>query len=116
MSDRQVRFPPDLAALLGIYWILLPIAAIGMWIFPALVRVRNEGDLTILWVAIAVGAIGCILLFLARLPLYRERRFLEFGPRSLDAMHRRIYWWAWTLIFLSIVSLVFLVMLFAVLR
>lgn len=81
MSDRQQRFPPDLAALLGLYWILLP-AALGSWVFPAFLRARNDGDLAIFWVAIAVGIVGSALLFLARMPLYREQRFLEFGPSA----------------------------------
>ena len=102
MSDRQLRFPPDLAALLGLYWIVLPIAALGASIFPTFLRARNEGDLTILWVATALGVIGASLLFWARIPLYRERRFLTVGPRHLDARHRKIYWTAWTLILLSI--------------
>jgi hypothetical protein len=102
MSDRQLRFPPDLAALLGLYWIVLPIAALGASIFPAFLRSRNEGDLTILWVATALGLVGASLLFWARLPIYRDRRFFAVGPRHLDARHRRVYWLAWTLILPSI--------------
>ena len=75
MSIKQLRFPHDLAALLGLCLIGLPIAALGALVFPAFLRARNEGDLTILWAAIAIGAIGSSLLFWARLPLYREHRF-----------------------------------------
>ncbi|OYV04328.1 MAG: hypothetical protein CFE26_17465 [Verrucomicrobiales bacterium VVV1] len=102
MSNRQQRFPTDLAAVLGLYWIMLPIAALGASIFPAILRARNEGDLTILWVVTALGTVGASLLFWARLPLYRERRFFSVGPRHLDARHRRIYWIAWTMIIPSI--------------
>jgi hypothetical protein len=102
MSIKQLRFPHDLAALLGLCLIGLPIAALGALVFPAFLRARNEGDLTILWAAIAIGAIGSSLLFWARLPLYREHRFFAVGPRHLDARYRRIYWTAWALILLSI--------------
>ena len=101
MNGKQQRFPSDLAVLLGFYWIFLPIVMLGAWVFPAFLRARNEGDLTILWVAITVGTIGSILLFWARLPLYKELRFFAIGPRHLDANHRRIYWAAWMLILLS---------------
>ena len=102
MNDKQLRFPPDLAALLGLYWIVLPIAALSSFAFTAILRARNEGDLTILWVAIGIGAIGSSLLLWARLPLNRKRRFFAVGPRRLDARHRRIYRTAWTMILLSI--------------
>ena len=102
MNRKQQRFPSDLAALLGLYWILLPIAMLGAWVFPVFLRAKNEGDLTILWVAIALGAVGLILLFWARMPLYRKLRFFTFGPHRLDANHRRVYWTAWILILLSI--------------
>jgi len=102
MSDRQLRFPPDIAALCGLYWIVLPISVLGVFIFPAFLRARNEGDLTILCVATGMGIVGVSLLFWARLPLYRERRFFTMGPRHLDARHKRIYWIAWTLILTSI--------------
>ena len=36
--------------------------------------------------------VGVILLAVARLPLYRQRRFFAFGPAPLDLAHRRLYW------------------------
>jgi len=53
-------------------------------------------------------AIGTVLLFLARLPLYRQRRFLTFGPKELDERHRRVYWWAYRFIGASVLLLVVL--------
>ena len=41
---------------------------------------------------LGAGAIGAVLLFVARLPLYKQRRFWTIGPMPLDRKHRRIYW------------------------
>ena len=49
----------------------------GQWWVPAL--------------ALVVAGMGIVLLFAAKLPLYRQRRFFTFGPRSLDERHRRLY-------------------------
>ena len=57
-----------------------------------------------------MGGVGTVLLFFARLPLYRQRRFLVFGPRELDKRHRRLYWWAYRFIAASIVLLVVLIL------
>ena len=69
------HFPPDLAALLGVYWILLPIAALSAVLFSGIQAVKSNGDLTLLWIALGLGCIGAVIMFLARLPLYRQRRF-----------------------------------------
>jgi hypothetical protein len=45
------------------------------------------------------------LLFIARLPLYRQRRFWTFGPRQLDRKHRRFYWLANTAVVVSVLLL-----------
>lgn len=101
MNSQRLRFPTDLAALLGVYWVILPITALGAAMFPSLLRWKNEGDLTLLWIAAAIGVAGSSLLFWARLPLYREHRFLKTGPRHLDQKHKRIYWAAWMFLFAS---------------
>ncbi len=101
-------FPPDLAALLGLYYVVLPMALIGGWLGTGIYNGRSVGDTSAFWIAVALGAIGTLLLFFARLPLYRQRRFLVLGPRELDDRHRRLYWWAYRFIGASIVLLVVL--------
>ena len=53
------------------------------------------------------GIVGIVILFFARLPLYREGRFFIFGPRALDRKHRRLYWLAY--VFVAASLLLFLV-------
>ena len=109
-SKLRSQFPHDLAALLGIYWIILPVAILNSAIFPWILRAKNESDTTLFWVAIVLGCIGSLLLFIARLPLYRQGRFSQFGPRGLDAAHRRLYHWSWLFIFPSILLLCILLL------
>jgi hypothetical protein len=103
------HFPPDLAALLGLYYVVLPIALLGGWLGTGIYNARSVGDTSPFWAAIGLGGIGTVLLFFARLPLYRQRRFLVLGPRELDDRHRRLYWWAYRFIATSIVLLVVLI-------
>ena len=110
-DEPGLRFPPDMAALLGFYFIFLPVAAMGSSVFIGLINARNSGDTTLLWTAIALGAIGTVLLFFAKLPLYRERRYLQIGPRGLAHGHRRLYWWAWFFVAVSIILLTLLAIL-----
>jgi hypothetical protein len=111
-SDKKLDwyFPPDMAALLGLYFIVLPFALLGGWFGTHLYNARSTGDVTLLWLSIAVGACGTVLLFLARLPLYRQRRFLVFGPRELDEKHRRLYWWAYRFIAASVLLMLLLLL------
>ena len=96
------NFPLDLAGLFGVYVILLPLVAVGSRILMSVINAGETGDITWLWIAIALGCIGIVLLFLARLPLYRDGRFIQFGPRGLDDKHRQLYGWAWCFIGTSI--------------
>lgn len=90
-KDKQggSHFPLDLALLLGLHWIL--IAILGTLIFPSFMAAKNHGNPALVWLGVALGAIGVVLLFFARLPLYQARRFRQIGPRGLDARHKRLY-------------------------
>ena len=103
-------FPPDLTAHFGLLFIVLPIALLSHWFFPLLSRLKRTGDPTIVWIALALGIIGVMLLFAARLPLYEQRRFFVFGSRQLDEKHRRLYRWAYRFIGTSVLLLVLLLL------
>ena len=96
------HFPPDLAALLGVYWILLPITVFSTVMFSCIQAVKHNGDLTLVWVALGLGCVGAVGLFVAKLPLYRQRPFCQLGTKGLDAFHKRLYVWAWSFLGLSI--------------
>jgi hypothetical protein len=96
-GDRKSgwHFPADLTVLLGTNLVVLPLALLGGWFAMHLYDAKNRGDVSPLWLSVAFALCGTVLLFSARLPLYRQRRFLVFGPRELDEKHRRLYWWAY---------------------
>lgn len=75
---------------------LFPVVALmgGLVVLPIINSFRR-GEVTIPLLAMAFAGVGVVLLFLARLPLYRQRRFFAFGSRLLDEPHRRLYRWAY---------------------
>jgi hypothetical protein len=95
-------FPPDLGCLLFSWiWIVL-IMVLGGGILSLVSRLRSGDVLEIFYVSLGCSGIGTILLFLARLPLYRQRQFFSVGPWALDRSHRRLYWLAYVFIFASL--------------
>ena len=112
MSTRNPipsNFPPDLAALLAPYWLLLPLLLISSQLWNWTRTSVVDGDPALFWIAIGSGAVGSVFLFFARLPLYRKKQFFQIGPRGLDAAHRRLYCQAYILIAISVGMLSFLI-------
>ena len=109
LKRPRCYFPPDLAALFGVHFIIGP-ALLCAWFLPLLSKFKRTGDLTFVWFALALATIGTVLLFAARLPLYRQRRFFVFGSRQLDEKHRRLYRWAYKFIGASVGLLVLLLL------
>jgi archaellum biogenesis protein FlaJ (TadC family) len=103
-SDWYV--PPDIVFLFSIYIALPIVAAISGVLFPILTRFKTGDLLGVFYLALALGAVGTVLLFFARLPLYRKRQFLSFGPRQLTGIHRKLYWVAYLFVAVSILLLV----------
>lgn len=93
--------PPDWRLILSWYVIVLPTAILTA-MFMAALGAAAQGDTTLPWIAFVIGAVGITMLFFARLPLYRQRRFFSFGPQALPAGHRRLYWIAYGVIGASI--------------
>jgi type IV secretory pathway VirB3-like protein len=99
MTDSP-RMARDLAALLRLQFAPLIALPVG-WL---LVRF---GLVSLVYVAGLLALIGIVLLILARLPLYRQRKFTSFGPQHLDTQHKRLYWRGYAFIVVSLLLCVF---------
>jgi hypothetical protein len=53
---------------------------------------------TLYYSALGLAVVGAVLLFFARLPLYRKGRFWAIRPGELNKTHRRLYWLAYLII------------------
>jgi len=57
------------------------------------------------WIALFITILGTVLLFIARLPLYKKRIFFSLGPGRLPKTHRKIYFLSYCFIVLGIILL-----------
>lgn len=101
-QPERGHFPLDLRVLLEPVFFIFLIAVPVAMVVPAL----QQHEPTLFTVALVLGALGVVLLFLARLPLYRQRRFFTFGPRHLTGGYRRLYYAAYVFIIPCILLLI----------
>ena len=88
-SDWYIQ--PDWALqLFGWLFVFLPLAFVSI-LSSGLNQLQAANVFYLFWSGLGLGALGIILLFFARLPLYRQRRFFDFGPKALSAFHRKLY-------------------------
>lgn len=103
--DSDWYVPRDWLCLLGMSGVPLVIGLLASILIPLVLRLK-AGDLRALCgVGLGVGVISIVMLFVARLPLYKQRRFWSIGPTHLDRTHRRIYWLAYVFVVASLVLL-----------
>jgi hypothetical protein len=81
------------------------LAVLASMLLPAVARLKATDIGTLYGVGVGAGVVGIILLFIARLPLYRQRRFWTVGPRQLDGKHRRFYQLAYASVAVSLLLL-----------
>ncbi|HEY3761810.1 MAG TPA: hypothetical protein VGN23_08680 [Verrucomicrobiae bacterium] len=90
-----------------IFVLVVPVTTLIAGMLLPLLSDFKTGDLTgFFYSALILGAVGTVILFFARLPLYRKRQFLIFGPAQLDKFHRRLYWVACLFILISVLLMV----------
>jgi hypothetical protein len=102
-SDWYV--PPDWACLFGLWFVLPAEVILTSCLLPALRQLKGADAVDVFYGGLALGCFGIVLLFLARLPLYRQRRFWTFGPSALPKLHRKLYWLACLLVGASVLLL-----------
>ena len=76
-------------------------------LLPALNSAR-DGNPVFVYVSVAMALAGIVLLFFARLPLYRQHKFFCFGPKALPLSHRKLYWTAYVFIAVAVVLMLLL--------
>jgi hypothetical protein len=72
---------------------------------PILSRLLTADLTDLYWSGLGVGGLGVLLLFLARLPLYRQRRFFTLGSKALPELHRKLYKIAYGVVISSVLLL-----------
>ena len=101
-SDPDAWYLPPTALLL----LAVPCVTVGAsLLLPVLLRLKAADLSTWYGLGVGTGALGIVLLFFARLPLYRARKWMTVGPGNLDRPHRRLYWLAYVLIAGSVLFL-----------
>jgi hypothetical protein len=94
-------FPPDLMIL----FVIPIIAILAGVLLPVLSYLKTTDAIILFYTALGTGVMGSMLLFLARLPLYRQRRFWTFGPSALPTFYRKLYWLAYVAIVTALLLL-----------
>jgi dipeptide/tripeptide permease len=107
MSKRNSDWyiPPDWHWYLGAFIVLPCIMVLASILLPVVARLKTADMRALYGFGLGTGAIGAVLLFAARLPLYKQRRFWTIGPMQLDRKHRRIYWLAYAFVVASLLLL-----------
>ena len=109
-EPSNTHLPEEVLGLLASIFFLPAVAAVALltaMLLPDIASFRRVGSTSLFAVGLLAGICGIVLLFFARLPLYRQHRFFTFGPRCLDGCHRRLYWLAYLFVLASIALLGF---------
>jgi type IV secretory pathway VirB3-like protein len=78
------------------------VAIVAFALLAALAQAK-QGDPFLVRMALILAVVGLILLFFAKLSLYRQGKFFTFGPKAMSRTSRRVYWTAYAVIGLSVV-------------
>ena len=96
MSKRNSDWyiPPDW----GMFIVIPCVAVLASILLPVVAQLKTADIRVLYGLGLGAGVISAVLLFVARLPLYEQRRFWTIGPMPLDRKHRRIYWLAYVFV------------------
>ena len=86
------------------HWWLVTIAVVAVLTTQVLDFFTRLSGTPWIWyyrIGLGVAAVGVSLIFYAKLPLYRQQRFLTFGNRALPAGSRPFYRWGYRCVLLA---------------
>ena len=90
------------------HWWFAPIAVVAIVASQILTFFSRLTGTPWIWcyaISLAVAGVGVSLVFYAKLPLYRQRRFLTFGSRALPESSRSFYRWGYRCILFAVALL-----------
>jgi len=99
--------PPDWVFLFSLQFFIPVIVILAGMLLPVLSFLKTTDAIILFYTGLGTGVMGSLLLFLARLPLYRQHRFWTFGPSALPPFHRKLYWLAYVAIITALLLLGF---------
>ena len=94
-------------------WGMLVISIVGILTSQILLFFSRLTGTRWIWcyvIALAISAFGASLIFYAKLPLYRQRRFFTFGSRALSEQRRPFYRWGYRCIAFAVALLLCLLL------
>lgn len=101
--DYSLRnFPPDILTALG-----LPVAGVAL-LASCVLSIHGVAWIWAAGVSFCLAMVGAVLLFIAKLPLYRQGRFFTFGIQALPVSSHRLYRWGCRCSILGIVAMLVL--------
>ena len=95
------------------HWWLLPIAVVAFassQLLSFFMRLTGKPWIWCYAIGLAVAAIGVSLVFFAKIPLYRQRRFVTFGSAALPERRRLFYHWGYRCIIFAVALLLCLLL------
>src|SRR6266536_3908774 len=87
------------------HWWFLSVAIIALLTSQLLTFFTRLTGTRWIWcyaVALAVAAVGVSLIFYAKIPLYRQRRFFTFGSGALPEGRRLSYRWGYRCVIFAV--------------
>ena len=93
----------------GMLMMVVPLALISQ-LFPVFSRLGGAPWMWAYFAGLVIGGLGISLIFYAKVPLYRQRRFFTFGSRALPEKRRPFYRWGYGCVVLAVILLLCLLL------
>ena len=94
------------------WWFLVvaPIALLAAKVILFFMRLSGAPWIWCYGIGLVVAAVGVALIFYAKIPLYRQRRFFTFGSRALPENRRPFYRWGYRCVTFAVALLLCLLL------
>ena len=95
------------------HWWFLSIATAALLaslVIPFFTRLTGTAWIWCYGIGLIVALLGVLMVFHAKLPLYRQRRFVTFGSRALPEGRRSSYRWGYRCVIFAIALLLCLLL------